>query len=59
MFLQGEKENVSIFKVNADRAKAKATSHFGLGCHSINLCSPSRDFAFAFTFTPMGPEAIK
>ena len=34
----------SCLRANADRAKA--TSLFGLGCHSINLCSPSKRFCF-------------
>ena len=33
-------------KANADRSKAKAMPLFGLGCHSINLCSLFKRFRF-------------
>ena len=40
------------------KAKVKNISLLlGLHYHSINLCSPSQNFAFAFA--PMDPEAIK
>ena len=35
-------------RANADQANAKVTSLFGLGCHSINLCSQSKRFRFHF-----------
>ena len=35
-----------FLRANADQATAKATSVFGLCCHSINLCSPSKRFCF-------------
>ena len=39
---------VSRLRVYPDRSKAKgkATSFFGLGCQSMNLCSPSKRFRF-------------